>query len=140
MSNLSARNVPQSTSITDTPQSYSLGYNSIHYIYVPEIMTMAIRAKGSSISVIANVLINIIFNQVSPIAFSEVGYKYYSLFICTNLVGAVVVFFIFPETKGKTLEEIAHIFGDEVIVADLETVKEKVGHEDERNSVVVENK
>lgn len=101
---------------------------------------MAIRAKGSSISVIANVLINIIFNQVSPIAFSEVGYKYYSLFICTNLVGAVVVFFIFPETKGKTLEEIAHIFGDEVIVADLETVKEKVGHEDERNSVVVENK
>lgn len=103
-------------------------------------MTMAIRAKGSSISVISNVLINIVFNQVSPIAFSEVGYKYYSLFICTNLIGAVVVFFIFPETKGKTLEEIAHIFGDEVIVADLETVKEKVGHEDERNSVVVENK
>ena len=89
-------------------------------------MTMAIRAKGSSISVISNVLINILFNQVSPLAFSEVGYKYYSLFICTNLLGAVVVFFIFPETKGKSLEEIAHIFGEEVIVADLDKVQEKL--------------
>ncbi|KAF2797587.1 general substrate transporter [Melanomma pulvis-pyrius CBS 109.77] len=115
---------------------YSLGYNSIHYIYVPEIMTMAIRAKGSSISVICNVLINIIFNQVSPIAFTDVGYKYYSLFICTNLLGAVVVFLIFPETKGKTLEEIALIFGEEVIVADLETIREKVGNNAEQDEVV----
>ncbi|KAL2795160.1 general substrate transporter [Aspergillus keveii] len=105
---------------------YSLGYNSIHYIYVPEIMTMAIRAKGSSISVVCNVLINIVFNQVSPIAFSNVGYKYYSLFICTNILGAITVFLYFPETKGKTLEEIGHIFGDDVIVADLQQAREKI--------------
>lgn len=66
------------------------------------------------------------FNQVSPIAFKEVGYKYYSLFICTNLLGAIVVFFLFPETKGKSLEEIAEIFGDEVIVPDLIKGQEKV--------------
>ncbi|KAL1608548.1 hypothetical protein SLS60_003490 [Paraconiothyrium brasiliense] len=119
---------------------YSLGYNSIHYIYVPEIMTMAIRSKGSAISVMSNVLINIVFNQVSPIAFSEVGYKYYSLFICTNLIGAITVFFVFPETKGRTLEEIAHIFGDEVIVADLATVKEKLPEEEMHELEVVEDK
>ena len=105
---------------------YSLGYNSIHYIYVPEIMSMAIRAKGSSISVVCNVLINIIFNQVSPVAFDNVGYRYYSLFICTNIVGAIVVFLYFPETKGKTLEEIGQIFGDDVVVGDLQQVREKI--------------
>jgi MFS family permease len=105
---------------------YSLGYNSIHYIYVPEIMTMAIRARGSSIAVCSNVLINILFNQVSPIAFAHVGYKYYSLFICTNAVGAVVVFLMFPETKGKSLEEIGAIFGDEVITPDLDTTQTKM--------------
>lgn len=77
-------------------------------------------------AIVCNVIINIVFNQVSPIAFSEVGYKYYSLFICTNLVGAIVVFFIFPETKGKSLEEIAQIFGDEVIVAELTKTQEKI--------------
>lgn len=89
--------------------------------------------KGSAISVVSNVLINIVFNQVSPIAFKQVGYKYYSLFICTNLLGAVVVYCLFPETKGKSLEEIAEIFGDEVIVANLDMeVAEQVEHGDER--------
>lgn len=105
---------------------YSLGYNSIHYIYVPEIMTMAIRARGSAVSICCNVLVNVVFNQVSPIAFAKVGYKYYSLFICTNAIGAVVVFLLFPETKGKSLEEISAIFGDEVIAPDLATAREKI--------------
>ncbi|GLB44183.1 putative major facilitator superfamily, sugar transporter (TC 2.A.1.1) family protein [Lyophyllum shimeji] len=91
---------------------YSLGYNSIHYRYVPEIMNQAIRAPGSSVAVCANVLINIVFNQISPRAFASIGYKYYSVFICTNLIGAVVVFMVFVETKGRTLEEINLLFGD----------------------------
>ncbi|KAG4436373.1 hypothetical protein IFR05_008129 [Cadophora sp. M221] len=115
---------------------YSLGYNSIHYIYVPEIMTMAIRAKGSAISVCSNVLVNIVFNQVSPIAFASVGYKYYSLFICTNAVGAIVVFLMFPETKGKSLEEIAAIFGDEVIVANLDATQDKIAAQDAEDEQV----
>lgn len=89
-------------------------------------------------SICCNVIINIVFNQVSPIAFSEVGYKYYSLFICTNLVGAVVVFLIFPETKGKSLEEIAQIFGDEVIVADLAKAEEKIRENDVEEQEQVE--
>ena len=90
-------------------------------------------------AIFCNVIINIVFNQVSPIAFSEVGYKYYSLFICTNLVGAIVVFFIFPETKGKSLEEIAQIFGDEVIVADLAKTQEKIaGNRDAEEEEQVE--
>lgn len=96
-------------------------------------MTMAIRAKGSSISVICNVLINIVFNQVSPIAFADVGYKYYSLFIATNVVGAVVVFFLFVETKGKSLEELASIFGDEVIVPTLAQAQEKIALDPEEH-------
>ncbi|RDW59180.1 hypothetical protein BP5796_12104 [Coleophoma crateriformis] len=96
-------------------KGYSLGYNSIHFIYVPEIMPLSIRASGSSISVCCNVLVNILFSQVSPIAFASVGWKYYALFIGTNLVGALVVFLMFPETKGKSLEEIGVIFGDDII-------------------------
>lgn len=89
-------------------------------------------------AIVCNVIINIVFNQVSPIAFAEVGYKYYSLFICTNLIGAIVVFAIFPETKGKSLEEIAQIFGDEVVVADLNRVQEKVADNAEEHEQVEE--
>jgi hypothetical protein len=77
-------------------------------------MSMAIHTRGSSVAVACNVLVNILLNQVSPIAFANVGWKYFSLFIYTNAVGAIVVFSLFPGTKGKSLEEIGAIFGDEV--------------------------
>lgn len=110
---------------------YSLGYNSIHYIYVPEIMNQEVRAKGTAVAVICNVLVNIVFNQISPIAFSNVGFKYYGVFIALNCVGAIVVFFFFPETKGKSLEEINALFGEEVIVSRNELVE--MGKVDERD-------
>ncbi|KAJ8096521.1 general substrate transporter [Lipomyces tetrasporus] len=97
--------------------TYSLGYNSIHYIYVPEIMSQEVRAIGTAIAVEVNVVINVLLNQVSPIAFANIEWKYYSIFIATNLVSAVLVFLYFPETKGKTLEEINELFGDEVIIS-----------------------
>jgi hypothetical protein len=96
--------------------SYSFGYNSIHYIYVPEIMSQEVRAIGTAFAVEVNVLINIVLNQVSPIAFANIGWRYYLVFIVTNLISAVVVFLYFPETKGKTLEEISKLFGDELII------------------------
>lgn len=34
------------------------------------------------------------------------------VFVCTNLSNAVVSYFLFPETKNKTLEEIGLLFGD----------------------------
>ena len=38
--------------------------------------------------------------------------RYYSLFIATNFAAAVIYFFFLPETGGKSLEEIAEVFGD----------------------------
>ncbi|ODV90244.1 hypothetical protein CANCADRAFT_103965 [Tortispora caseinolytica NRRL Y-17796] len=95
---------------------YSLGYNAIHYIYVPEIMNQAVRSRGTAIATDTNVAINVMLNQVSPIAFAHVEWRYYSLFIATNITGAIVVWWLFPETKGKTLEEINELFGDEVMI------------------------
>lgn len=49
------------------------------------------------------------------------------MFIATNALCAVVFFVAYPETKGKSLEEIADIFGDvdTVHTCDIKTVKEK---------------
>jgi hypothetical protein len=41
------------------------------------------------------------------------GWKYFMIFVCTNLTNALVAFLLFPETKNKTLEEIGLLFGDE---------------------------
>ncbi|KAK7204911.1 general substrate transporter [Myxozyma melibiosi] len=117
---------------------YSLGYNSIHYIYVPEIMNQEVRAKGTAVAVCCNVIVNIIFNQISPIGFANIGFKYYGVFIALNCVGAIIVYFYFPETKGKSLEEINEIFGEEVVTSQFGL--EEMGKVDHRDGAQAQHR
>lgn len=43
---------------------------------------------------------------------TNIGWKFYLVFICPSACYVVSQFFLFPETKGRTLEEIGAIFGD----------------------------
>ncbi len=115
---------------------YSLGFNAISWIYTTEIFPVNIRAKGTAISTFANFVTNIVFNQISPTAFGHIGYKYYAVFICINVMTAVIIYLFFPETKQKSLEEIAEIFGDAVIVKEFDEVKKEAhAHEDEKSDI-----
>jgi hypothetical protein len=38
------------------------------------------------------------------------------VFACLTLGSVVVIYFMYPETKGKSLEELAELFGDPVVV------------------------
>ena len=39
------------------------------------------------------------------------------MFIATNFAAAIVYFFFLPETSGLSLEEVAALFGDELVTA-----------------------
>lgn len=47
-------------------------------------------------------------------AFADVGWKYYLVFILVPAVSTPLIWFKFPETKGLSLEEIGAFFGDEM--------------------------
>lgn len=48
--------------------------------------------------------------EVSPIAFTSIGEKYFIVFAVMNIVSAVTIYFFYPETAGCSLEEIDEIF------------------------------
>lgn len=53
----------------------------------------------------------LIFNgYANPVAMEAISWKYYIVYICVLAVEVILVFFFFPETKGKTLEEVGFIF------------------------------
>lgn len=55
--------------------------------------------------------VTLLFNGfVNPIAIAAIQWKYYIVYDVVLVVILVVIFFLFPETRGRTLEEIGEIF------------------------------
>ncbi|KAF8741260.1 Permeases of the major facilitator superfamily, partial [Rhizoctonia solani] len=94
---------------------YYLGFNSVTWTYGAEVLPVHIRSKGNALAAFSHFVFNIAVNQAAPTAFATIGYRFYALFIALNLCTAVMVWAYFPETKGLSLEEIADLFGDEVV-------------------------
>jgi len=97
--------------------TFNLFVEGPSYYYASEIFPTHVRAKGMTINVIGFCVVNLLWLEIAPVAFETIGWKYYLVFICLSVFGAVTIFFTFPDTLRKPLEEVARLFGDEELVA-----------------------
>ena len=76
------------------------------WIYCSEIFNNSERAKGSAVSAAVNWSFNFALAMFVPSAFKNITWKTYIIFGVFSVVMTIHTAFMFPETKGKTLEEI----------------------------------
>ncbi|KAJ5085495.1 general substrate transporter [Penicillium argentinense] len=84
----------------------------ISWVYPAEIFPVDIRNQGNSITTFTNWTVNLVFAQFSPTALTNIGFRYFYVFFAFNMVSFISYIFFFPETKGKTLEQMDELFGD----------------------------
>ncbi|KAH9836374.1 general substrate transporter [Rhodofomes roseus] len=75
-----------------------------------EMFNSATRAKATAITSSAAWISNFMIAQVSPPAFTSVGWKYYLVFAICGFTNAAFFWAFLPETKGIPLEEIDSYF------------------------------
>ncbi|KIV91946.1 hypothetical protein PV10_06433 [Exophiala mesophila] len=97
----------------------------VQFVYLGEIFPMHLRAKGVGIGIAALCAINIMWLQVAPTAFANIGWKFYLCFIIPGTAMAIMILIFWPNTKQMPLEEIAALFGDEVERVEQHTQDEK---------------
>ncbi|KAJ4353202.1 uncharacterized protein N0V89_004928 [Didymosphaeria variabile] len=87
----------------------------ISWVYPAEIFPLEIRARGNAITTFTNWTVNLIFAQFSPQALTSIEFKYFYVFFCFNIIALLCYWFFYPETKGKTLEQMDELFGDQLV-------------------------
>lgn len=95
--------------------SFAVSWGVTIWIFCSEVWgDSASRQRGASLATSANWIFNFAIAMFTPPAFKNISWKTYCIY--ASFCGAMFihVFFFFPETKGKRLEEIGQMWDEKV--------------------------
>ncbi|VDB99738.1 unnamed protein product [Peniophora sp. CBMAI 1063] len=110
---------------------FGYSWGPIPWLYPPEILPLTVRAKGVSLSTATNWAFNFLVGEGTPLLQDVIGWRLYPMhgFFCA--CSFVLVYFLYPETRGVPLEEMDAVFGE-----DEREEREENEEEDERASLM----
>lgn len=86
---------------------YNIGNNSLTYTYLVELWPYAQRTMGVGVQQIFGKLAGFFSVNVNPVAIRGIGWKYFAIYCGWITFEGLFVYFMYPETYNRTLEELA---------------------------------
>lgn len=107
---------------------FGLTWACVAWVMPPELFSLNMRGRGTSMSSAMNWFVNFWFGLFIPEAMKDITWKLYMIFMTLCYTMAVVVFLLYPETAGKTLEEMDFLFDkDRTVWTFLDREATKIG-------------
>jgi len=126
--------------------TYNIGNNALTYTYLVELFPYSQRTMGIGIEQIFGKLAGFFSTNVNPIALDHIGWKFFAIYCGWITFEFIIVFLFYPETHGRTLEELAFLFEDKELADKAVAAVEKQIHSDEtlhvedKNEVTIHDK
>ncbi|KAH6475878.1 hypothetical protein HBI59_006230 [Parastagonospora nodorum] len=92
--------------------NFSYSWAPIGWVLPSEIYNIGNRSKAMSLTTSSTWMCNFIIGLVTPDMLETIGYGTYLFFAAFALIAFFFTWFLIPETKGKTLEEMDAVFKD----------------------------
>lgn len=89
---------------------FGMSLLSLTWLYPPEVSSLEVRAPTTAISTACNWGFNFMVVMITPICFNAIDHHTYLIFFGINFCMVPVFYFLYPETKGRSLEEVDLIF------------------------------
>ncbi|KAF1850131.1 hexose transporter-like protein [Cucurbitaria berberidis CBS 394.84] len=104
---------------------YNIGYNALTYTFLVELFPFTQRAKGITIFQFFGRSAAFFTTFVNPIGLHAIGWKWLTTYCCWLAFEIVFIYLMFPETYGRTLEELAFLFEDRALAEEATRNVEK---------------
>ncbi|KAI5969657.1 HGT3 [Candida margitis] len=92
--------------------AFGYSWGGIGWLLPSEILPLPVRSKGAAIATATNWLSNFIVGLASPILLDQIKWKTYLIPASFCFLSFFAVWYLFPETKGLSLEEMGSVFDD----------------------------
>lgn len=89
---------------------YALTLAPVCWIYAAEVWSLGTRATGMSMAAMSNWVFNFALGMFTPPALQNITWRLFIIFGVLCIVAAAYFFLTYPETCGKTLEEVEAMF------------------------------
>ncbi|OJJ46016.1 hypothetical protein ASPZODRAFT_142652 [Penicilliopsis zonata CBS 506.65] len=101
--------------------------------YIMEVVPFSLRSKASMMYQLTGNLASIYNSFANPVALDNIAWKYYIVWCIVIAINVTLIFFFFPETNGRGLEEVAEIFDGPDALAGVNAMKQ-MGFEKKQES------
>lgn len=89
---------------------FSVGITPLQALYPVEVLSFEQRAKGMAFSSLCVNAAGLLNNYAWPIALGKIGWHTYIIFLIWCAIQLTIMYFFFPETRRRTLEEMDKVF------------------------------
>ncbi|KAG5658604.1 hypothetical protein KAF25_010785 [Fusarium avenaceum] len=108
--------------------TYNIGNNALTYTYLVELWPYSMRSRGIGVQQIFGKLAGFFSTNVNSIALDAIKWRYLAIYCGWIFFEFVIVYLLYPETSGRTLEELAFMFEDESLKEKTVAAVEKQIH------------
>ncbi|KAB8216477.1 general substrate transporter [Aspergillus novoparasiticus] len=89
---------------------FGCSYQGIGWLLPVELNSLSMRTKGAALGTATNWAMNFMVVEVTPIGIQNLGWKFYIIWTVFNFSFIPVVYFFYPETANRALEDIDVFF------------------------------
>jgi len=89
---------------------FAIGWLGMTWLYPAEIVGLQIRAPANAFSTASNWVFNFMVVMVTGPSFASINWGTYIVFASLNALIIPIVYFFFPETAGRSLEDMDVVF------------------------------
>lgn len=89
-----------------------IGFLGANFLYCTEVAPMRLRVPMASISTANHWLWNFVVVMITPVAVNTIGYRYFIVYAVISASIIPLVYFFYPETMGRSLEELEMLFAE----------------------------